>query len=243
MSDAPCEYSDDVAGWVLGALSAPEAERFAAHLTACPSCPAEVARLAAVSEWLGDAAPPLTPPPELRERVMASVRAEAGLVKAARAGPRSPPPSRSGRRSPASAGLLVAGLAAALVAIVVLGAHHGSRPAPAQTVTGRVTPGGGLGARALVRIGPHTGRLIVARLAPPPAGRVYQAWVLLRGSLAIRTGALFSVPRSGDRQVLLPSLHEVTEVIVTAEPPGGSATPTLPPVVLVALTTHAGSSR
>jgi len=243
MSDLPDEHNADLAGWVLGALSPDEAERFTAHLETCQSCRAEVARLTEASERLADAVPLLTPPSELRERVMASVHAEASLFNAARADAVSPEPvrhlSRSRRRV---AGLIAtfATLAAVIAAIVLLAAPHASHQAQPRTVAGKVTPEGGTRAKAVVRIAADTATLIVTRLAAPPPGRVYQAWVIRRDSPATPTGALFSVPRSGDTRILLPALHNVTEVIVTAEPPRGSPTPTLPPIVLVQLTAYPG---
>jgi len=243
MTDGPCEHRADAAGWVLGALSAEEAERFAAHLQNCESCPAEVARLTEACQQLSDAAAPLPPPPELRDRVMASVQAEASLSHAARTNRAPPGPVGRFGRSRLRAGMLVAALAtlaAVITAIVLIGTDHGSRQAEPRTVAGKITPAGGARARAVVQIRAHAATLVVTRLAAPPHGRVYQAWVIRRGLPAAPTGALFSVPRSGDTRILLPPLHDITEVIVTAEPPRGSPTPTLPPIILVQLTAHPG---
>ena len=244
MSDLPGEHDADLAGWVLRALSPQEAERFTAYLETCPSCRAEVARLTEASERLVDAVPLLPPPPELRERVMASVHAEASLFNAARADAVPAKPvrhlSRSRRRAGGLIALSFATLAAVIAAIILLAAPPASQQTQPRTVAGKVTPAGGTRAQAAVRIAAHTATLIVTRLAAPPLGRVYQAWVIRRDSPATPTGALFSVPRSGDTQILLPALHDVTEVIVTAEPPQGSPTPTLPPIVLVKLTARPG---
>ncbi len=240
MTDGPCEHGADAAGWVLGALSPEEAERFAAHLETCEACRAEVAKLTEACERLTDAAAPLPPPPELRDRVMASVQAEASLFKAARTDPAPPEPVRRTGRPQLRARTLAAALATVITAIVLLVAHDVSPQAEPRTVAGKVTPEGGARAHAVVQIRAHVATLIVTRLAAPPRGRVYQAWVIRRGSPATPTGALFSVPRSGDTRILLPPLHDVTEVIVTAEPPRGSPTPTLPPIVLVQLTAHPG---
>lgn len=244
MSEVPCQHSSDAVGWVLGALSPQEAERFAAHLESCAACRAEVARLTEASERLAEAAPLLTPPPELRERLMASVHAETSLFNAARADPHPPEPAHRRGRSRRRAGGLLAGfatLAIVIAAIILLTANHTPHQAAARTVIGKVTPqGGGARARAVVQIGAHTATLNVTHLAAPPAGHVYQAWVIRRGSPATPTGALFSVPRSGDTRILLPALRDVTEVIVTAEPPRGSSTPTLPPIVLVQLSARPG---
>ena len=244
MSERPCDHSDDAVGWVLGALSPEEAERFAAHLQTCAACRVEVARLTEAAERLADAAPTLTPPPELRERLMASVHAETSLFDAARDDSQLPKPAhRRGRSRPRAAGWLAtfATLAIVIAAILLLTANHTPHPPAARTVIGKVTPqGGGARARAVVQIAAHTATLNVTHLAAPPAGHVYQAWVVRRDSPPTPTGALFSVTRSGDTHILLPALHDVTEVIVTAEPPRGSTTPTLPPIVLVQLTAHPG---
>jgi len=243
MTDGPCEHGADAAGWVLGALSPAEAERFAAHLETCESCRAEVARLTEACERLADAAALLPPPAELRERLMASVQAEASLFNAARTDPAPPEPGRHSGRSRLRVGMLVvtlATLASVIAAIVLLFGHHVSPQAESRTVAGKVTPEGGARAQAVVQIRAHAATLIVTRLAAPPPGRIYQTWVIRRGSPATPTGALFSVPRSGDTRILLPPLHDVREVIVTAEPPRGSPTPTLPPIVLVQLTAHPG---
>jgi anti-sigma factor RsiW len=101
-----CEHRDDAGAWVLGALPDDERERFAAHLPGCEICRQEVAELQMVADTLPLAAPQVAPPPELKERIMAAVRAEAAVLEAA--GPEadvvpSPPvpapePARPGRR-------------------------------------------------------------------------------------------------------------------------------------------------
>lgn len=242
MTEGPCEHSANAVGWVLGALSPEEAERFAAHLEGCAECRAEVARLTEAAERLAEASPLRTPPPELRERLLGSVHAETSLFDAARPDAHPPEPAHRGRFR-RRAGVLLAGVAtlAIVIAAIVLIANHTPDHAAARTVIGQVTrDGGGAKARAVVQIGPHTATLDLTHLAAPPAGHVYQAWVLRRDSPATPTGSLFSVPRSGDTLILLPALHDVTEVIVTAEPPRGSTTPTLPPIVLVQLSARPG---
>lgn len=237
MSDAPCEHSADAAGWVLGSLSPRDGERFAAHLKDCPHCRAEVARLTGSCEQLIQGVPLLTPPPELRERVMASVRADAGLSGAASTNPPAEPVRRVRRRAVRSGLLLLAILATLVVAIVAIVVLRTQPPSQGgvRTVVGKVASEGGASARAVVRIGAHQATLVLTRLAAPPSGRIYQAWVLRRDAAATATGSLFSVPGSGDTRIVLPPLRDVIQVIVTAEPPRGSPTPTLPPVVLVEL--------
>lgn len=244
MSDVAYEHCADAAGWVLGALSPQAAERFAAHLNDCPACRAEVARLTEASGRLVEAVPLLAPPAELRQRVMASVHAEASLFDAARGDRHPPAPVGPGSRlswRPRVLLATVAIFAAVIVGVVLLTTSHVSHQGGVRTVVGKVAPRGGARARAVVRIAAHEATLVVTRLAAPAGGRVYQAWVIRRGSAPTPTGALFSVPRSGDTRIVLPSLRDVTEVIVTAEPPRGSPTPTPPFIVLVELT-RAGST-
>src|SRR3954454_17123655 len=72
-----CEHRDDAGAWVLGALDDADRERFAAHMPGCEICRREVAELQMVADTLPLAAAQVAPPPELKERLMAAVRAEA----------------------------------------------------------------------------------------------------------------------------------------------------------------------
>src|SRR3954463_7431606 len=78
-----CEHRDDVGAWVLGALPGDEHERFAAHLPGCQACRRDVAELQMVADTLPLAAPQVAPPPELKERTWAPVRAGAAALEAA----------------------------------------------------------------------------------------------------------------------------------------------------------------
>lgn len=246
MSEAGRDHAEEVADWVLGTLPADAAERFAEHLETCETCREEVARLRAGVDVLAEAPPPAAPPADLRAHVIAAVEEEAELFRAAgEAGDPPPAPPRPRRRSRI---LLLGGVAAALLGVgVVTGAvlsNGGAddprprpRPEPTRTVAGEVTEdGGGPRARAAVVIRDGTPQLILSNLAPPPGDRVYQAWVVRSGSPPAPTGALFSVPRSGDTRIALPSLRGTERVIVTAEPPRGSRAPTPPPRVVVRFT-------
>ncbi|MEA2284145.1 MAG: hypothetical protein QOJ21_188, partial [Solirubrobacteraceae bacterium] len=78
-----CAHRDDAGAYVLGALTPDEHERFAAHLGGCEACRAEVGSLQVVADTLPLAAEQVGPPPELKERIMAVVRAEADVLRAA----------------------------------------------------------------------------------------------------------------------------------------------------------------
>ncbi len=70
---------DSAAPYVLGrADRADEHEAFARHLETCAVCREEVAALRVVASALPAVAPQLSAPPELKQRVMASVREELG---------------------------------------------------------------------------------------------------------------------------------------------------------------------
>ena len=58
----------------LGAEPAATAEDFAVHAADCHVCRGELAAYAAVADALALTAPPIAPPPELRDRLLAAVR-------------------------------------------------------------------------------------------------------------------------------------------------------------------------
>jgi anti-sigma-K factor RskA len=65
-------------GYALGTLTGEEARTFASHLETCDECRRSVRDMAAVGEALGRALPLQTPPPGLRERVLARAASPAG---------------------------------------------------------------------------------------------------------------------------------------------------------------------
>jgi anti-sigma-K factor RskA len=67
------ELHGRAAGYVLGVLTPDERAEFAAHLSECADCAAEVYSFAPVAVALAHAAPPVDPAVTLRERVVARV--------------------------------------------------------------------------------------------------------------------------------------------------------------------------
>ena len=237
MTEEGCAHASHAAAWVLGTLSSDDAERYAEHLETCATCAVEVARLQEAADALVDAVPEAAPPSELRARLIAAIEAEATLFRAAEGGQPPPEPVAANNRLRT---LALSGLAALCLVAggVIVGGVLSSdeRGAPVGTVTGSVTKEGGApSARATVVLGSDTEKLVLTDLAAPPEGRVYQAWVVRRPSTPIPTGALFSIPRSGDTKISLPPLGDAERVIVTAEPRRGSRIPTSPPLVTVTL--------
>jgi anti-sigma-K factor RskA len=220
-----CQHRDDAGPWVLGALDHEQAAAFAAHLERCEACRAEVARLQGVSDILPMAVPQLRPAPALKQRIMATVHAEAEP-------PASPAP-QVGRAPARRRRRLAAVMAAAVVAaVLVVGA--------ALLVGGddtRTHPGfGPSGSQVALRVQHEHGRLVLDHMPAPPRGRVYQVW-LVRGRQAPRpTRTLFTGPRDGRARIDIPdSLVGSDRVLITSEPPGGSRRPTSDPVAGVDL--------
>jgi anti-sigma-K factor RskA len=221
------QFSADAAAYVLGALELDELQAFRTHLANCPICRDEVASLRGVADALPLAAPQYEAPKELRQNVMAAVRAEprAGATPARRRLPRLQLP-----RPVLAVGLAVV-LAFAVVGVVELASSgsSGLRVIPARTTLASAT--------AQVQLGDGRSELVVRNLPPPPAGHIYQVWFQRGTAAPSPTNALFSVSSSGAGDVGLPgNLKGVSTVMVTPEPDGGSPHPTHAPVIVAQLT-------
>lgn len=230
--NAPCNRGVDAAGWVLGSLSARESEEFQEHLATCPECRRLVTNFRESAELLQEAAAEASPPPEVRERLMKTVRDEATPFRDS--GQR----VRSARRAPRPWIRLALPLAGA--ALFCLGAVGGLAVAPSNQVESPATrvfsgsvagPAGRPQARAEVVVKDGQGVLVLHGMAAPPERRVYQVWLLGSESQPEPTSSLFSVPRTGETRVNLPALDGVKHVLVTAEPAQGSERPSTTPVV------------
>jgi len=102
-----------------------------------------------------------------------------------------------------------------------------------RTVQAQVVAPAAPGARAALTVTGDRATLDVRNFPSPPSGRVYQVWLKRPGRAAPEpTNALFDV-RDGTATVEVPGgVKGVDQVLVTAEPNGGSAAPTRPPVVI-----------
>jgi anti-sigma factor ChrR (cupin superfamily) len=80
-----CEEEGNARLYALGLLDGADARTFERHLGSCASCEAEVRQSAGIAVALMEAGPLSTPPPALRDRVLAEVplpRDAAGVVRA-----------------------------------------------------------------------------------------------------------------------------------------------------------------
>jgi anti-sigma-K factor RskA len=226
-------YEDDLAAYLLGALPAGEAEALERHLETCERCRERERWLRSAVDLLPSSVEQLRPPPELRERLMATVRAEAEAERAAVAEadqPRRRAEARPGiwerlrfGMRPATAALAAVVIIAAGIAGFVIGSDgdgDGGTTTVIQAQTGNAT---------LEKSG-DSGTLQVDRL-PPRSGKVYQAWIARAGQDP-KSAGVFDVRADGRGSVRIDrGLDTADEVLVTPEPPGGSPQPTANPVL------------
>jgi anti-sigma factor RsiW len=230
-------HQEDLAAYILDALSPDETRAFEQHLAACPACQAEERWLRGAIELLPSSVEQFEPPPTLREELMETVRAESARElprPRRRRGLSLPSRSTSGFRAPlrpVSAALAAVALLGAGVLGYVLGDEGGvsTRTVAARSLEPRVS------ALASVVESGDAALLRIDRLPPLKRGRVYEVW-LDRGKRGIQPSSLFVVRRDGRGSAAIPDgLDGVRAVMVTQEPEGGSAQPSSMPLLRAAL--------
>jgi anti-sigma-K factor RskA len=214
----------DAAAYALGALEQHEAEAFRHHLETCAVCRDEVSTFASVVEALPLAAPTQRVPRSLKRRVMSEVSGEARRRRPAGPG------WLAGLNRPALGAGLAAMAAVLVIAVVLVTSNStGTRVIRASVASPA--------ANVELRLSGGRGELVMARMPPPPRGLVYEVWVKRPAQPPAPTSALFDVNAAGSGAVEVPAnLNGVSQVMVTAEPPGGSRSPTHPPVIVANLT-------
>lgn len=234
-------WADSLGAYLLDALPAGERAGFEAHLAQCAACRADEELLTVARDALPASPAQLDPPPELKDRIMRVVNAEAELLRAA--GPeadRPPAPAAAERRRfawwPFRPALAVAATFALLLAggvtgVLLRGGDGGggdTRTLQAQVAAPDAT--------AQLQIDGGRTRLVARRLPAPPSGRVYQVWLKRPGQDPEPTDALFRTRRDGSASVDVPgSVDGVEAVLVTDEPDGGSPAPTRKPIIVASL--------
>ena len=108
--------------------------------------------------------------------------------------------------------------------------------APTTHVTSAQLTSLPLGAKAVLRQTGNHAELVVSGVSQPPRGKIYELWLARSGAAPQPTSALFGVTRSGNASVNVPgNLAGVHQVMVTAEPLGGSSHPTSSPIIVATL--------
>jgi anti-sigma-K factor RskA len=235
---------DDVAAYMLGALEPEEAAELELHAEGCERCRSEMRWLTAAVEALPEAVERVEPPPRLRERMMAEVRADAGERRrsdAERYG--EVEPGRVARISAWLRGLgsgpmglrPIAGVAAAvLVVAVVAGVAIGGGIGSSESGPSSIVSEQPSGVTATVVRKGDGGTLHLTDVRELPSDRVLEAWVRREGKIE-PVRALFVPDRRGHASTTLGNMKGVDTVMVTTEPPGGSNAPTSAPIATVSI--------
>ena len=219
---------NDLVAYALGAVESGEGREIEAHAPSCARCKRELEALVPAVAVLGESVEQLEPPPELRERVLAEVRADIARSEAEPAG--TPPRRRRGWRGLLARPAIAVGLAIAIAAVggyVIAGNDENGGP---QETTVTVMAEQGIG--GTLAVAENTSMLNLHGMAQLQGREVYQVWVAKGQSL--RPSSSF-IPDSNGRAMtsvdgdLMPG----TKVMVTREPEPGRTTPT-PPILLSA---------
>ncbi len=236
-------------GYALDALPDPERAEFERHLQHCPSCGAEVRGLRETAARLA-MAQAVSPPPGMEQRVLAAAYRTRQLpplptdrLRAAREHRRARvarrlagPPRPIARRIAAFAAAASVAVAAAL-GISQLSAQHqlestqASTAAIARVVTApdaRIeTSSTKAGGSVTVVASAALREAVVTATGTPPAGRVYQVWVMSP------SGARSAGLMAGPSTVLASAVGPGDRIGITVEPAGGTSRPTTTPVAVL----------
>ena len=225
------------AGYALDALDPEERRAYETHLPGCERCLRELASFWETTEALAVAASGPEPSPDLRERILADVRAEPPQVVV-------PFESRRRRAVP------VLAAAAAIAAVVALGiglwasslsnelddtraALERERATSAILVdpdARKVSLQAGDG-QLVVNPQGHA-VLVLDGLDPAPAGKTYEMWIVPGGDIGRANRAGVFPGRDGAEIEGLDGVVRAGDVVaVTVEPAGGVDAPTTSPIV------------
>jgi len=231
--------------YALDAVDGPERDRFEHHLRRCRPCGNEVRGLAETATSLAMAVA-RTPPPRLKDRVMAAAAVTRQV----------PPPVDHRRLRRAARSSWVPRLATAVAAVsvavaVALGLIQVSTQhrldsaraqnqaiaavlaAPDARIVTQATSAGGTASVVVSR----AERKIVftsAGLPPLTGGKVYQLWLI--GPPRVRSAGLLPLPSAGETAPVLASgLVAGDKLGMTVEPAGGTSQPTTTPILLMTL--------
>jgi anti-sigma factor RsiW len=225
------------AGYALDALDAEERREYEAHLPTCAHCQEELASFWETTEALAVAASGPEPSFELRERILAEVRAEPPQVVV-------PFESRPRRAVP------VLAAAAAIAAVVALGVGVWASDLSSELDDTRAALDRERAA-ASVLVDPDAravplqageGRLVVNEegdavlvlhgVDPAPAGKTYEMWIVPGGDIASANRAgLFSGRDGSELERLEGTVRDGDVVAVTIEEAGGVDAPTTTPII------------
>ena len=226
------------AAYALDALDADERATYEEHLAGCEQCRAELASLTDVTGALAVAVVGPEPRPELRENILAGVRAEGQTVV-----PIEVAAERRQRRNwtPVVGAIAAVAAVAAIVAGIWGAGLSGDLDSTREALERERAAAAVLAdpsARSVAVTGAQ-GRLVVAddgravlvldELQNAPAGKTYEVWVI-DDDTPVPAG-LFPGAESPTTVPVEGSVTDGSVVAVTVEPEGGVDAPTSTPVV------------
>jgi anti-sigma-K factor RskA len=233
--------------YALDAVDDLERAAFDRHLTDCESCRAEIDELRETAARLADSTWS-APPPRLRTEVMAAIGQTRQLSPGTPARRERPVVAWRRYTAAAAAAVVLAGGAGA-AAWVIQDQRVRDERAVAQAAeqrearTRQILAAPDLVVRTAPMVGggkvtvassvlQNAGVVLLGADAPPSSGRVFQMWTI-RGQAATSAGVLAAGQTSAVE--IVDGLPGSDAFGVTVEPPGGSATPTVPLVAQVQL--------
>jgi anti-sigma-K factor RskA len=238
--------------YALDALTDDEQAEFEKHLARCPSCAEEVRGLRETAARLAMATA-VTPPPEMRTRVLAAVPRirqlpPTGRSRHAKAGERTGLRRLSLARAGVTAGILALAAAVAFLFVTQVSTSRQLQQARASNSAiaavlaapdARIesvpaTVGGTVNAVMSAR--DREAVVTTADIPSLPETRVYQLWVITAAGAAKSAGLLAVTSSGSTAPVLASGVKPGDQLGITVEPAGGTAQPTTTPVVLVPVT-------
>jgi anti-sigma-K factor RskA len=239
--------------YALGVLEDDELRGIETHVNSCADCAQKVAEARGRIAMLALSAPPQEPSLEVRQRLLARIRAEANPARAT--GNRRP------ERAPSRIWIFVWGAVAVALAIFAIYLWNSNKILQDELTRQEVamkqqmeltkrarelaalfsspqTTTVDLAAKAPITTGSgrvlynsQQGALIYSGTLPPLAtGKSYELWVIPQNGNPIPAG-VFSVDPNGNGEVVLPKIPagvSAKAFAVTIEPAGGGAAPTGP---------------
>ncbi len=223
---------DDLAAYALGALAGDELTQLEAHLDDCEHCRARLKWLIPAVDLLPATVEQRSPPPNLRENLMATVRAEAAPAEAAR--PRETPRESwwAGLR-----GLMLrpaTGMAALILLVAGVGAGwalRGSGTVESEPALVKAEAmNASIPASATLELEGDSATLHVHELPAIADDEVYEVWVQRAGVMEPRGTFVLNMDGTAEAVVSGP-LEGGEAVLVTREPRPGSRQPTTDPLL------------
>jgi anti-sigma-K factor RskA len=232
--------------YAVDALDDAERTQFERHLAVCPECRAEVGSFRETSALLAEAQAQ-TPPPSLRDKVLADISAVRPFPPQAPATEASP--AHLAPVVPLRRRILTSLVAAAAVVLLALGAftwhpwQHDQvsvadqiRQAPDAVSVTEPVPGGGK--LTLIRSASLERAVLIGSGVPEPAaGTTYQMWLQQPGQDMVSAGLM---PDPGEPTLLTGDAATAVAAAVSVEPEAGSAHPTTHPIAVFPLKAPSG---